>query len=651
MAGQVEAAAAAFFATGTCAPDTVAPPVLRSWQRCRAAGLTPALTVPPLLTACSPQDNELIALARPYLEDLYQYVEASGTALLLVNEDLLIVDLFGDPVVVDALAAVGVTSGVGLGEELVGTLAVNLAQSEGVPYQTSGFEHYASWLRAFGCAAAPLFAIGGGLLGAIAAVGVAADTHPHTLAMVSGTAQAIHVQLRNNLLLAESYDHLAALNAAIETISEGLLVLDAAGLVRRMNARAGALLGLEPGSAAGRELIGLIELPLALALALDRRSELADAELLFSRPGGSRAMLCSIRPVLDPSGSYHGALITLRPPESVQRLVQTLVGAQARFTFADIIGESAAMQGALRQARIAGNSRASALILGDVGVGKQLFAHAIHSAGVAAGGPFVELNCHAVSRALILSELLGHEGAQSGGQPGKFELAQGGTLVLGEVGALPLDVQTSLLRTIETRSLIRIGGQRVVPLDVRVIALSSRDLQREVAEGRFRAELYYRLNALSIRVPPLRHRGDDVLLLINHLLGLLGRRFGKQTLLAPDALAALLAYPWPGNVRELEAMLERLLTSTEKPVLTLADLPDAIVVAGGSGAPAAPSGYLVDRHAAAEREAILRAGRETAGHLGRTAERLGISRATLWRKMRLYGLSKEQFWQSTVSRS
>jgi transcriptional activator for dhaKLM operon len=331
-----------------------------------------------------------------------------------------------------------------------------------------------------------------------------------------------------------------------------------------------------------------------------------------------------------------------------------VVGAQARFRFADIVGESQAMQVAMRHARISANSQAPVLLQGEAGVGKELFAHAIHNAGTRADGPFVALSCAAVPRTLLLGELLGYEGGQASraeGRPGKLELAQGGTLLLEEISALTVEAQTSLLRVMETQNLIRIGGQRVVPVEARIIATASGDLEREVEEGRFRAELFYRLNVLTINIPPLRARGDDVLLLLDQVLTGMNRRLGKQVLFAPDALAALRAYSWPGNVRELEATLERLLHMTEKSVLTLADLPPAIaqVFPASGGAPAAQMPRLYDRHAAAEREAILRAGRESAGHLGRAAQHLGISRATLWRKMKLYGLTKEHFWRQSIN--
>jgi transcriptional activator for dhaKLM operon len=645
-----------FQATGTCDEAVVAPPILRSWRRCVAAGLDPRGGCRDLpaeaLPAGEAASQALIALARPYMEDLYQFMEGSGFVVLLADASLTLIELIGDPGIVAALEAAGLGRGASWRETDIGSIALNMAPHEALPWQTRGAEHFCACYHQFACSAAPLFDVAGQAIGVLGVLGHSAAAHAHTLGMVIAAAQALHAQVRNNLLLAETNDHLAELNAAIESMSEGLIFLDAQGNLSRLNSRAGQMLGLSPRSAAGRPLEELIELPAALRPALEQRQLISDQEMVFAGRKGSVAMLCSVRPLWDRGRRFFGAMITLRPPESVHRLVQQVVGAQARFRFADIIGESPAMQAAMRHARIAANSHAPVLLQGEAGVGKELFAHAIHNAGAHPSGPFVALNCAAVPRTLLMGELLGYEGGQPShaeGRPGKLELAQSGTLLLEEVSALTVEAQTSLLRMMETQNLIRIGGQRIVPMETRIIATSSNDLEREVVEGRFRAELFYRLSVLTIAIPPLRARGDDVLLMIDQILTGLSRRLGKQVLFAPDALAALRAYPWPGNVRELEATLERLLHLTEKSVLTVGDLPSTISqMLPTVGAPEMPMPRLYDRHAAAERDAILRAGRENAGHLGHTAERLGISRATLWRKMKLYGLTKEHFWRSST---
>jgi transcriptional activator for dhaKLM operon len=646
----------AFQASGTCDETALAPPIMRSWRRCAASGLDARRTCAAGKERALPLDEAqaaLLALARPYMEDLYQFVEGSGFAVLLADSALTMIEIIGDADMLEAIRANGLARGSSWREDHVGSMALNLALHEALPWQTRGAEHYCACYHQFACSAAPLFDVGGQAMGVIGVLGRSAEAHSHTLGMVIAATQAIQAQVRNNMLLAETNDHLAELNAAIEAMSEGLIFLDAQGRIGKINSRAGQMLGLAPRSVAGRALEELIELPVTLAGARERRREISEVELLFPGRKGAVAALCSVRPVWDRSRRYLGALITLRPSASVQRLVQRVVGAEARFSFADIIGESTAIQTALRHARVAANSVAPVLLIGEPGAGKELFAHAIHNAGPRSNEPFVVLNCAAVPRTLLMGELLGYEGGQVGrseGRPGKLELAHGGTLLLEDVGALTVEAQTSLLRVIETQHLIRSGGQRVVAVDARIIATSVGDLERAVSEGRFRSELLYRLSVLAIHIPPLRARGDDVLLLLDQILSTMNRRMGRQVLFAPEALSALRAYLWPGNVRELEAAIERVLHMNEKSVLTVAELPPAIAqsLALSSTTSLAPA-RLYDRHAAAEREAILRAGREAGGHLGRAADRLGISRATLWRKMKLYGLTKEHFWPAALS--
>jgi transcriptional activator for dhaKLM operon len=305
------------------------------------------------------------------------------------------------------------------------------------------------------------------------------------------------------------------------------------------------------------------------------------------------------------------------------------------------------MHQALHQAHLAANASGCVWLQGEPGVGKDLFAQAIHNASSRADGPFVRINCATVPRTMLTAELFGVEAASNSAQasrPGKLELAQGGVLYLEELGSLSFEQQTSLLRTIEMRHIIRSNSQRPVPIDVRIIVADAGDLEQHVAEGRFRADLAARLRGWGVEIPPLRARGDDLLLLVNHFLALLNERLGKQSALAPDALEALRCYDWPGNVRELELTLERLLQLSEKNVLTRDDLPPPIALALGSTAQTTQSS-LAERQQLSECEAIMRAGRQASGHLGRTAALLGISRATLWRKMTRYGLSRDHFWR------
>ena len=255
-------------------------------------------------------------------------------------------------------------------------------------------------------------------------------------------------------------------------------------------------------------------------------------------------------------------------------------GAQALMRFSSIIGESPVLLDAVRLARIAADSASTVLLHGETGTGKEVFAQAIHNASARAEGPFVAINCaDDPARVDRRSELFGYEGgaftgADRHGRPGKFELASGGrTLFLDEIGDMPRDLQTSLLRAIETRTIVRVGGQQVTPIDVRIITATHKDLTKEVHSGNFRSDLFFRLNVFPIEVPALRERRGDVAVLLRHILQRQSTRLNRVLGIDAEALAALDAYDWPGNVRELENIIERAVYVSERGVIALADLP------------------------------------------------------------------------------
>jgi len=296
----------------------------------------------------------------------------------------------------------------------------------------------------------------------------------------------------------------------------------------------------------------------------------------------------------------------------------------------------------------------------------------IHNSSARADGPFVAINCAAIPRELINTELFGYEGgsftgADRQGRPGKFEQANGGTLFLDEIGDMPLDLQTTLLRAIETRTIVRIGGHRVIPADVRIIVATHKDLREEAKRGNFRSDLYYRLNVLTINIPSLRERADDLPLLVQHFLQRQGRTLGRSFTITPEAMAALRQYNWPGNVRELENMLERVTYLMPKATITVEDLPIDIQQTMERNQPTGTgdadnhsqtqeghqrlsqqasltavykSGALKEHSMNSERQAIVQAWQASNGHVTRAAALLGISRTTMWRKMVKYGLTE-----------
>jgi transcriptional regulator with PAS, ATPase and Fis domain len=359
----------------------------------------------------------------------------------------------------------------------------------------------------------------------------------------------------------------------------------------------------------------------------------------------------------------------LRSIERVQKLVHRMIGARARLTFANVVGESPALKEALRLAKLASNSNSTILLHGETGTGKEIFAQSIHNSSARADGPFVAINCAAIPRELINTELFGYEGgsftgADRQGRPGKFEQANGGTLFLDEIGDMPLELQTTLLRAIETRTIVRIGGYRVIPADVRIIVATHKDLREEALRGTFRSDLYYRLNVLAINIPSLRDRIDDLPLLVQHFLLRQSRTSGRSFTITAEAMTMLSQYSWPGNVRELENMLERVTYLMPGTTITAADIP--IDVQQATARNQADSvrdsaralqkqnnlhgfhqpqpiviekpGALKEHNMNAETQAIIQAWDASSGHITRAAALLGISRTTMWRKMVKYGL-------------
>ncbi|MBL8965591.1 MAG: sigma-54-dependent Fis family transcriptional regulator [Spirochaetaceae bacterium] len=320
------------------------------------------------------------------------------------------------------------------------------------------------------------------------------------------------------------------------------------------------------------------------------------------------------------------------------RELEAEVEAQRRTS--SIVGSSAEMKRVFELVRRVAPTKASVLVTGESGVGKELVADAIHNLSPRRDGPLVKVHCAALAESLLESELFGHEkGAFTGAagrKRGRFELADKGSLFLDEIGEINQNVQIKILRVLQERRFERVGGEETVESDVRIIAATNRDLKKEIAEGRFREDLYYRLNVVNIHVPPLRERRDDIPLLAMSFLREFAEENGKRVEgLDPKARSALYAYDWPGNVRELRNCVESAVVMARGPLLTPDDLPPTLRAAGESHDVRVPAGSSL-----AEAEKILIAETLAAqgGNKSRTAEILGIGRKTLYQKIEEYGI-------------
>ncbi len=342
-------------------------------------------------------------------------------------------------------------------------------------------------------------------------------------------------------------------------------------------------------------------------------------------------------------------VLTLRKAEERERLRQEVVGLKAQLAAgpADrgLIVESAAMRQALALVTRVAEHNTTVLITGESGTGKEVVARAIHRASPRAAKAFVGINCAAIPEALLESELFGHvRGAFTGAsadKTGLFEAANGGTILLDEIGELPLGLQAKLLRVLQENEIRRVGDQKTRRVDARVLAATARDLEAEVRAGRFREDLFYRIHVVVITLPPLREREDDIAPLARHFAARLAQRLGRPLALADDAIAWLTQQPWPGNVRELENAIERAAVLNEKPLLEQKDfqiVPPLRIGERGSGGEGS-DGTLKSAVEDAERVAIIAALKATDGNRRAAAERLGVSLRTLFYKIDRYGIS------------
>jgi DNA-binding NtrC family response regulator len=344
-------------------------------------------------------------------------------------------------------------------------------------------------------------------------------------------------------------------------------------------------------------------------------------------------------------------------PEELTLMMQKIVSQQSllrenavlrqalkrEYRFRDLVSKSPAMQSVFELAKTAARSNSTILVLGESGSGKEVLARSIHAESPRAAGAFVAVSCAALTESLLESELFGHEkGAFTGAiarRKGKFEAAHGGTLFLDEIGDIGGKLQLDLLRVLEERRFHRIGGNENIEVDVRIIAATNRDLRKAVAEGKFREDLFYRLNVIPITIPPVRQRREDLPLLVDSILERLAVEMKKRLDgVSSEAMAAILAHDWPGNVRELRNVLERGAVVAQGPVLQLHDLGMGGSEAKGESAPrTGPLASLEDM----ERRHVAAVLAHTGGNVSQSARILGIDRVTLYNKMKRYGIRRD----------
>lgn len=423
------------------------------------------------------------------------------------------------------------------------------------------------------------------------------------------------------------------IQAILDASHDGIIAVDRDSNISWVNKIALEILGL-PANIVGEKITRYIPNSDMLRILATGKREIGDIATILNRQ-----IIINRLPMIV-EGEIVGAVSTFKEITDIQKMEMRIrkqsleSGLEAKYRLEDIIGHSPAMREAKEWAETFARTDATVLILGETGTGKELFAQGIHLSSQRAMGPFIAVNCAALPGNLLESELFGYEdgaftGARKGGKPGLFELAHGGTLFLDEIGEMSIPIQALLLRILQEKKVRRISGERIVPVDVRIIAATNRNLEQLMEEKLFRSDLYYRLNVLTLELPPLRERTEDIPLLVASIMEEMAERGNRRLRIADEAVFQVLKqYDWPGNVRELRNVVERMILLCKTEEVRLEDT--------AFFAKKMNQRRQYQQQENREADVIRKVLEETKGNKGEAAKILGMDRSTLWRKIKRY---------------
>lgn len=637
-----------FFDQGDLPEGLVDPLIVRSWERCRRFGIgetsmTPTTNAMDRIALKTEQERNrfLLAQGRPIMEHVFEQIRESGSMVILADANGLLLETVGDADFVNRADRVALAAGASWDENLRGTNAIGTALSEEAPVVVLGAEHFLEHNSFLTCCASPIFGPDGRLLGVLDISGDYRSQQHHTLGLARLSSSIIEKRLFESV---HARDILVCFHSRADYLGspkEGIAAVSPDGQVLAMNRAGTAILGIRQVDAVRRDFSMVFENNLSSLVDRIRNGSLTTCEINI----GGKPVQVQLRGQLPPmvvAGRVFDDAVparTQRRPDTPPAPTQTL----------DTLNTGdPRLQAAIDRARRIIGRDIPILIQGESGAGKEMFAKGFHNSGPRASSPFVALNCASIPETLIESELFGYQGgaftgARKEGAPGKIQQAHGGTLFLDEIGDMPLNLQARLLRVLQERCVTPLGSTRAIQVDISLVCATHRKLREEVARGSFREDLYYRLNGMSVTLPPLRER-TDIRALVAKIAEAETKTRQQPVRFSEGAQQAIENYGWPGNIRQLFNVIRVAiaLLDDDETLITESQLPEELfeadpIAAAGNQAEFDPWAAAPLEGAssldAISRQAAMRALDAAGGNISSAARQLGISRNTLYRKL------------------
>ena len=615
--------------------------IAQGWKRCREMNIDHEIGIGTPVDAAVfkkiQEDNrEFSDVSEVVIQEAYHYVADSDAVVFITDAAGCILSQYKDSSTSYPANETKLLPGYRWREEENGMTSMDLAMRLNKPVRIIGAEHYCRNQQICAGSSAPVHDDAGNVLGSLNIVSLLGQYSKHSLGVVTAGATLIEKQMRLEQTL-------RLFKTTFNTMAEGMILIDQNYKIKEINDSAKNILGLLNKN--------ILDFDIREALRFDSFESFykrKEKDINFYLNGHTVSCIGDVDIVeLGRNRVFYS--IVFKAAKTVNKMINKMTGNEAIYHFEDIITGDEKMLELINYTKKIAHIDCCVLVTGPSGTGKELFAHAVHNASSRSKGPFIAINCAALPADLVESEIFGYEsgaftGAKQGGQTGKIELADGGTLFLDEVGELPLNIQSKLLRVLDNHRITRLGGKTEKEIDVRVIAATNRNLEDEVKNKSFRLDLFYRINTITLVVPPLCERKGDIALLSQYFLQKLNQESEHKVYFIDAAvLSAFQSFDWPGNVRQLQNVMMRAFYVCETSRLSLEDLPDTVK---GLKKEKTLEPLSLKRNGESiqevERDVILKAIQACGGNMTAAAKRLEIAKSTLYRKIKRYNIVMEK---------